>query len=805
MPDLRYALRSLAKSPGFTVVALLTLALGIGANTALFSVLEAVLLRPLPFPQPDQLALVWETNAQQGVKREGPSGPNFYDWREQSRLFADLAAVELGSGTVTGLGEPSQVPAMRVTTNLFSVLGVRPGLGHLFAPEDGRGGRQPRVVITDGFWRRALGGDPHVVGRTLRVDLIPYKVIGVLAPDFSLPFASDLFVPWPDAELRYQRGRFAHDLGVFGRMKSGVTAAQAQDELNAIAARVRVAHPELAGWGVTVVPLSAAIVEYIRPALLLLFCAVVFVLLIACANVANLLLARAVDRRREIAVRAALGAPRRRLLQLFLTESLVLSLAGGALGTVFATWGVSLLATIVPATIPIPNAAADVTLGTFSIDGRVLGFSILVSALTGILFGLAPAVHALRADLIENLKQASRSAVGGGRRLRESLLVAELALALVLLVGAGLMLKSFSRLQHADLGFRSDHLLTLEMELPTDTSYRTPPEQSAFFATVLARVRALPGVTGAAVTSILPLHSQNDSAPFLVENGPALPANERYRSDFRRVSPGYFRTMGIALHRGRLLDRKDGATPDTPLVGVVDETFVRRFLGSSDPLGRRLLIGKSSLEIVGVVGDVKHLGAGRAARPTLYVSFLQIPAFRMNLVMRTDGDPAALVASAKAAIWGIDHNQPIYRVETMDTVVAEATSAPRLTLSLLGALAALALGLAAVGIYGVTAYSVSRRTTEFGVRMALGAQSADVVWHVLRRGLALAGAGTAIGAALALALARLLARFLYGVSPFDPATFGVVALVLVAIALLACWLPARRATRINPITALRAE
>ncbi|HTL66216.1 MAG TPA: ABC transporter permease [Lacunisphaera sp.] len=803
--DLRQALRSLAKTPGPTAVIVLTLAIGIGGCTSLFSVVSAVLLRPLPFPQPDRLTLIWETNPAQGVKRDGPSGPDFYDWREQGRLHQDLAALELGTGTVTGLGEPRQIPASRVTTNLFTVLDVHPALGRLFTPGDGRGGRQPEVVITDAFWERALGRDPHIIGRTVMIDLIPYKVIGVLEPGFWLPFQSDIFAPWPNDELRYHRGRLAHDLGVIGRLRPGVTPVQAEGELNTIAARLRAAHPELAGWGVTVVPLQAVVVEYIRPALLLLFGAVVFVLLIACANVANLLLARAVDRRREVAVRAALGASHHHLFRLFLTESLVLSLGAGLLGLLFAAWGVSLLSAIVPATIPLPDAGADVALRSFGLDAGVLVFGLVASLLTGLLFGVAPAVHALKVDLIENLKQASRSVVGGGRRLREGLLVAEVALALVLLVGSGLMLRSFSRLLHSDLGLRADHLLTLEMELPTDTRYKSAPEQRAFFDQVLERVSALPGVKRAAVTSVLPLHHQDQRAGFRLENDRSLPADEQLQTDLRQVSPGYFQTMGIALKQGRLLDDRDGLAPGAPLAGLVDEAFVRRFLGKENPLGRRLLLGRNPVEIVGVVGDVKEAGADHAASPTLYLSFLERPAARMNLVLRTATDPLTLVDSAKAAIWSIDREQPIYRIASMEEVVAEATSAPRLTLSLLGAFAGLALGLAVVGIYGVTAYSVSQRTAEFGLRLALGAQPADVVRHILRRGLVLAAAGTLLGAGLALALARLLSGFLFGVSPFDPATFLTVALVLIAIALLACWLPARRATRVDPLVALRAE
>lgn len=802
---MRHAVRSLLKAPGFTTVALLTLALGIGVNTTLFSVINSVLLRALPFPDAGQLAMIWETNASQGVKREGPSGPNFYDWREQTRLFQDLAAVELGSGTVTGLGEPQQIPAMRVTTNLFSVLQVRPTLGRLFAPDDGRGGRQALVVLTYDFWQRAFGRDPAIVGKTVMVDLIPYQVIGVLDRGFSLPFSSDLFVPWPDDELRFHRGRLAHDLGVFGRLKPGVTATQAEAELNTVYARLRTPHPELEGWSASVVPLASVMVEYIRPALIVLGCAGGFVLLIGCTNVANLLLARAVGRRREIAVRAALGASRGRLLRLLLTESLVLGLAAGALGTLLALWGVSLLPLIIPATIPIPDAGADVTLRPFGIDGTVLAFSLGVSLLTSLLFGLAPALHALRADLIESLKQGSPGSVGGGRRLREALLVAEVALAVVLLAGAGLMLKSFLRLQQADLGFRADHLLTLEMELPTDTHYQNGPQQGAFFAQVLERVQSLPGVRSATLTSVLPLHPQDQRTRFLIEHGPALPPGERLQSDLRRVSPEYFQTMGIALKAGRPLHRHDSAEVNAPLVGLVDEAFVQRFFGAENPLGRRLSIWDGSLEIVGVVGNVKHVGADREVRPTLYVSFLQSPTARMNLLLRTDAEPSALVPAVKRAVWSVDRDQPIYRIETMENVVAEATSAPRLTLVLLGLFAAAALVLAAVGIYGVTAYAVSQRTNELGVRMALGATGTDVLAHVLREGMIPVGLGLAVGLAASFALGRLVQSILYQTSPHDPFTLIAIAALLATVALLACWLPARRATKINPLVALRAE
>jgi putative ABC transport system permease protein len=503
-------------------------------------------------------------------------------------------------------------------------------------------------------------------------------------------------------------------------------------------------------------------------------------------------------------VRAALGATRWRLVGQCLVESVVLGLAAGVIGVLLATWGVSLLSMIVPHRVPVPDAAAEVTLRAFDIDGRVLAFSVVVSLLTSILFGLAPAVQAFKTDLIDSLK-ISRTAPGGGRRLREILLGAEEAFAFVLLAGAGLTLQSFRQLQHADLGFRADHLLTLEMELPTDSNYRTPREQTAFFARVLERAATLPGVTSVAVTSVLPLHNQDQRASFLIENSPALPANELLQTDARRVSAGYFRTMGIPLERGRLLDDRDRAHTHAPLAGVVDAAFAQRFFGEENPLGRHLLLGKTRVEIIGIVGSVKHAGADRDVRPTLYVSFLQRPAERMNLVLRTDGEPDRVAASVKNAIWSIDRDQPIYRLESMEAIVADATRTPRLTLSLLSVFAMIALGLAAIGIYGVMAYSVAQRTHEIGIRLALGARPANVLTQVLREGIAVVALGLAIGFAAILALGQLAQSLLYNTSPRDPFVLTAIPALLFVVALLACWFPARRATRVDPAMALRAE
>jgi putative ABC transport system permease protein len=466
---------------------------------------------------------------------------------------------------------------------------------------------------------------------------------------------------------------------------------------------------------------------------------------------------------------------------------------------------VSALSAVVPSTVPLPDAAADVTLRSFKVDGRVLAFSLVITLLTSILFGLAPAVHAVKTDWIEGLKKSSRATARGGRRTRETFLIAEIALALVLLAGSGLMLKSYSRLQHADLGFRSDHLLSLEIELPTDTHYKGRSEQSTFFEQAIERIESLPDVKGVAVTSVLPLRSRDRRARFLIDNGPVLPPNERFQSDLRQVSPSYFQVMGITLKRGRLLNRYDSGARGTPLVGLVDEAFVRRFFGDADPLGHRLQLGEASFQIVGVVGDVKHVGADQEARPTLYVSYQQSPTERMNLLVRSVAAPDSLVSTVKKAIWGIDRDQPIYRVETMESVVAESTSAPRLTLSLLGCFSVVALGLAAIGIYGVMAYSVSQRTRELGVRIALGANSTDVVVQVLREGIRVLVVGLAIGLAVIVALGQLVQSMLYHTSAHDPLTLIAIATLLTGVALIACLIPARRAAKIDPMVALRCE
>lgn len=805
LQDIRYGIRTLGKSRGFTVVAVLALALGIGANTAIFTVVNAVLIRPLPYRDSDRLVAIWENNLPQGWNRMGVSGPAYIDWQEQSRLFEGLSLHEPGSGTLTGLGEPEQIPGMRVTTNFFTLLGARAQYGRLFTADEARGGRHNVMVVTHGFWRRRLGSDPNVIGKVFQLDGLPYTVVGVLSQDFWFPVSSDGFVPWDRDELR-KMNRASHSFGVLGRLRPGVTVEQAGAELNSLQRRIGERYAGMRDWGATVLPLKQVLVEYIRPALLVLLGAVGFVLLIACTNIANLLLARGASRGKEIAIRTALGAGRRRLIRQFLTESVLLGLAGGALGLLLAVWGTGVLSRVLPSHIPVPEAAAQVALARIAVDGWVLLFTLLISVATGVLFGLAPALAAVHANTGEALKDGGRSGSGSGQqRLRGALVVSEVALALVLLVSAGLMMRSFWRMQKSSPGFNADHVLTAEMELPTDSKYRDSRQWAATFERFLERVKELPGVRSAALTHIVPLTEYESKESFEIEGRPALAPGERLGADWRAVSPGYFRTFGIPLLRGRDFTALDHA--EAPCVIAVDENLARMHFRGEDPIGRRLVFKRfrSTCEIVGVVGPVKHAGVDKNPRPTLYFAFTQAREARMSLVVRTAADPAGLINAVKKAVWSVDRDQPLYNIRTMDELLSDSASAPRFTLVLLAAFAALAITLAAVGIYGVMSYTVNQRKHEMGIRIALGAQVGDVLRLVVGQAMALALAGVAIGLVIALAVTRLLATLLYGVSSTDVPTFATVALTLSAVALAASYIPARRATRIEPLVALRYE
>ena len=805
LKDLRYSLRTLCKVPGFSIVALLVLALGIGANTAIFSVVNSVVLRPLPYPDADRLVLIWETDLKDGIKREGPSAPNFLDWKEQSQSFEEMALLEVGTGTVTGEGsEPEQVTGLRVTTNFLSMLGARTVLGRGFTAVEGAGqARYPVAVLANGYWKRRFGSDPRIIGRTFTMNSEPYTVIGVLAPDFYHPLPSDLYVPWPVAELR-AKNRVDHDFGVIARLKPGVTIAGAQSELSTVARRIDAQTPRLAGWDVTVVGMKQALFEYIRPALLLLLGAVGLLLLLACVNVASLLLARVTGRSKEMGIRAALGARRGRLIAQILSESLLLSLAGGALGVCFAVWGVDLLSAVLPNTLPMADAGAEIVRPAIGVDARALAFALLISSGAALVFGLIPALHAAGADVNDALKSGGRaSSPSLGRARVWSLLVAgEVALASMLLIGAGLAMKSFVNLQRVNPGIRPDHVLTFRMRLPTDNLYKNYREQAAFYRRVLDRVEQIPGLQSAGLSDVLPLGQQNDREYFTIEKRP-LPAGQELVADFRRISPLYLRTMGIPLLRGRPLSDRD--SHEAPPVILIDETLAHQYWPSENPIGRRMRLWGQFREVVGIVGQVHHYGLEKQPESTIYAPYEQMTDKAMALAVRTTMDTQAVVKAVKQAVWSVDPGQPVFQVRSMDDYLSLAATAPRISTVLLAVFAGISMLLAALGIHGVVSYGVAERTREFGIRMALGSTPGQVEALVIRGGIKTALIGLAAGMAGAAVLASALRTLLFGVAPLDPGVIAGVAALLLTVALIANYVPARRATRIDPMQALHHE
>ncbi|HEV3471346.1 MAG TPA: ABC transporter permease [Pyrinomonadaceae bacterium] len=801
--DLRYGVRTLLKNPGFTAVAVVALALGIGANTAIFSVVNAVLLRPLPYRDPDRLVMVWEDNTKGGYPRNTPAAANFLDWREQSRVFEGMAAIANQSFALTGAGEPERIDGRRVSASLFPLLGVEPLLGRVFLPEEDQPGAGRAVILSHGLWQRRFGSDPNITGKALTLNGESHTVVGVMPAHFRFPAREDeLWVPIAFTnEQAANRG--THYLQVVARLRPGVTVEQAQAEMSAIAARLQEQYPsQNTGVGAAVVPLHEQLVGDIRPALLILLGAVGFVLLVACANVANLLLARAAARHKEIAVRVALGASRMRLIRQFLTESLLLAAVGGLAGLLLSLWGVNLLRAFIPESIS--------QVGAVSIDAKVLGFTLLVSLLTGLIFGLAPATQASNFNLNETLKEGGRDSSAGsrGNRIRAVLVVAEVAVSLVLLIGAGLLINSFLRLRSVDPGFRADNLLTMRIVLP-ELKYPDQARRAAFYAEALRRIEALPGVESAAVTNWIPLVRQGDSNSFTVEGQPDPGPGRSPSVATRVVSPRYFDTMGIQLLRGRQFGEQDRA--DSPPVVIVSEAMARRSWPGADPVGKRMKMGGYNsdapwMEVVGVVKDVRQFELTAEPRPQIYLHYEQPAFFRpSNLVVRTGADPLGLAATVRKTVWEIDKDQPVSNISTMEDVLSESISRQRFSMLLLGIFAGVALVLAAVGIYGVMSYSVAQRTHEIGIRMALGAQAADVLKLTVGQGLRLVLVGVAIGLAAAFALTRLMESLLYGVSATDPATLVTISLVLITVALLASYVPARRATKVDPLTALRYE
>jgi putative ABC transport system permease protein len=808
MNDLRFAFRQLLKDPGFTAVAVLTLALGIGANTAIFSVVNAVLLRPLPYEQSDRLVWIWENNLSKNIPINPASPGNFNDWRDQSQAFETLSAWEGENFNLTGGGEPERVLGAKAFANFFAVLRVQPILGRSFLPDEDRAGANPVALLSHGLWQRRFGGDTNILGKSLTVDGRSFVIIGIAPAMQAVPFNRfELWLPFAldSARMNAHGDRFLRPIG---RLKPGVTIRQVQAELGGIARRLEQLYPqENTGAGVSVIPLKEMFTGELRRPLLVLLGGVSFVLLIACANVANLMLARAAAREKEIALRGALGATRFRLMRQLFNETLLLCALGTGVGLALAVYGVQLLRALVPAVssnykVPIPG------LDEIGIDGWVLVFTLGLSFVTALLCGLAPALKTSRLDLIESLKEGGRTSVAGfrGSRFRGLLVISEVALALVLLIGAGLMIESFRHLREVRLGFDPYNVFTMSLSLP-ESKYPEEQQRAEFYQQLLQRVEALPGVKSAAIANYLPLSGHWGSVGFSIQGRPPLTPGDFLVANYCTVSPNYFHAMEIPVLEGRgftAADRKQA-----PYVVIINQTMARRFWPGENPIGQRLNLGDSKspdvCEIVGVAGDVRHFGPDADTRPQTYFSHLQSPAKQMSLIVRAVANPLNLTSAVRAEVKALDAAQPVYDVQTLEQLVSQSIAPRRFAMLLLGAFAIVALLLGAIGIYGVISYTMNRRTHEIGIRMALGAQRHDVLALVVRQGMRLALIGVGAGLAGALAATRALQSLLFEVKPFDSLIFLLVTLTLTAVAFVACWLPARRAAKIDPMEALRYE
>jgi putative ABC transport system permease protein len=805
--DLRYGARMMARRPGFTLVAVITLALGIGANTAIFSVVNGVLLNPMPYRAGDRLMFFWETNPRKNWIDAPVAPANFFDWQTQNQTFEEMAAY-IGGGQkglegaglqLTGGGEPERVRALLVTGNIFSVLGVDALLGRTLREEETWQGRHMVAVLSYGFWQRRFAGDPGVIGQTISLNGRNREVVGVMAPDFYFPQKDvEMWVPVGWDYKQISQLRRPHFLRVIGRLKDGVSIDQGRADMTAIAGRLEQQYPDTntvmsLGLG----PLKDWIVSDTRLPLIVFLVAVGFVLLIACANVANLLLARAASRTREVAIRTAMGAPRHRIVKQLLTESLLLATAGGGLGLLLALWCKDLLVMFSPGNIP--------RLDEVRLDARVLGFSLGLTLLTTLLFGLVPALQSSKPDLVATLKEGGQKGGSQGGRIRGVLVVSEVALALVLVIGAGLMIRSFIRLQHVDPGFNANNLLMVTVDLP-GARYPEDSQATAFFDQAEQLIKGLPGVIAVGSTNVPALNGSGYTNDMTIPGRPA----EDYIREIRHktITPDYFRTMGIQLLGGRFFDSSDNAKGAQTI--IVNEAFARRCFPDEDAVGKQVKFARPAEQgtwetIVGVVKNEKQDSLSVESKPEAYKSQLQEASSRMTLVVRTTGDPRSLIGGVREGIRALDKDLPPYNVKTMNDVLYESLARERFTTLLLMVFAGLALVLASVGIYGVMSCTVTQRTHEIGIRMALGAQTRDIFRQVVGRALGLAGAGVAVGLGAAFALTRLMATLLYGVSTTDPLTFGVIAVLLVAVSLVATYIPARRATKVDPMIALRYE
>jgi putative ABC transport system permease protein len=814
--DVQYGWRVLRRSPGFAIIAVLTLAIGIGANAAIFSVIHAVLLRPLPFPESNRVVWVWETDKNRNVRNGTASLAEFLDWRDQNHVFEELSAWRMLFFTITGNGEPEQDWGSQVTGNFFRMLRVKPMLGRDFLAEEEQPGHEQVVILSYAIWQRRYGGDRGIINRNITIDYKPYTVIGVLPPGFNLFGTTrklDFWVPF--ALNRAQLDRENHELVVFARLQPGVGIAKAQAEMETILARLKQEYPGVdPKTGVRVVGFHDDLVSKVRPALLILFAAVAFVLLISCANVANLLLAHAAAREREIAIRATLGAGGRRILRQLLTESLLLALFGGAFGVLIAYGGLLLLRAVLPVTGGSGELPHSEGIG---VNGIVLCFTLGISLLTGVVFGIVPAIQLSRSKLYESLKEGSRGTIGGRRShfARSALVVSEVALSLMLLAGAGLLIRSFVLLVTENLGFDPSNVLTMELWLP-EVHVSSSQQVVRFYQQIIDRLNALSGVKSASAINFPPLSGWNGFCDFDIRGRATPPPDEQFTSQYRVVDWRYMRTMRITLKEGRDFAVSDG--PDAAGVAIVNEALARRYWPQQDPVGQQIRLDfpatrnlwepvpkASWLTIVGVASDIHDWYWGEAKIGQLYLPDIQNPSRIMHLVVRTEGDPMALVSAARQAVETVGPDQPVTEIRTMDDLVAASLAQRRLSMVLLGIFAAVATALAALGIYGVMAYGVGQRTHEIGIRMALGAHSGDILRMIVRDGMRLAAIGLVLGIMASFVTMRYLENQLYGVKAIDPVTLISVAIFLGTVAAAACYFPARRAAKVDPLVALRYE
>ena len=793
--DIQYGIRALVKRPAFTAALVLILALGIGANTAMFSTINSILLRELPFQDPDRLVTVWETVPQKGIDKATVSALTFGQWQTQNSVFEQMAIYAVDTQVLTNAGEPERIPSAQVSPNFFSVLGIQPTLGRAFAPDENQPGRNQVVMLSHNLWQRKFNSDQTIIGRTLALTNTNYTVVGILPQGFQFIDEAEVWSPLSNDDERLSCDACPF-FTVIARLKKDQSLEQARAGMAVLAGRLQQQQQE--SKGVNVVTVRDHLVAGVRRSLLILLATVTFVLLIACINVANLLLARTGERQKEFAVRAAMGATRLRLIRQLIIESVIVALLGGIIGLALARWCMAVVNAMIP---------QGVFHDPIVLDLRVLGFTFLLSLLTGIVFGLIPAIQASKVEFNELLKDNPRGTTGGVHHayLRRLTIISEVALSLLLLVGAGLMIKSFLQLQRTSPGFNPDNLLTARVFLNAD-DYPEAQQKAAFFQQALGQLETIPGVQSVGATTTLPLSGASMNFKFSVDGQVGKVSSEKVPAQYRAISPGYFRTMGVPLLAGR--EFTDGDQSNAPAVVVINETLARRAFPEGNALGKHITItyGKpTSREIVGIVGDVKHLRLNEEAKPEMYVSYSQNPWAFMTFVMRTTVPPNDLVSVVRQRIWSVNKNQPIDKILTMNQILYESVAQPRLSAFLLSVFAALAFILSAAGIYGVMSYLVSQRTHEMGIRMALGARSADIFRLVIKQGMTNVLIGIAAGLILSLIATRILSGLLFGISATDPVTIIQASLLLAGTALLACLIPARQATRSDPLTALRME